>query len=444
MCNIAVVSYHTSPLARPGTRDSGGLNVYVRELSREMAKRGNTMDIFTRRTDAETPEIVRIDEGTRVITLAAGPLDADKTAQRRYLETFRKAVMDWAARNRAEYAIVHSHYWMSGWIGQTLADCWDAPHIVMFHTLAEAKNRHHLSEREPRYRIAGERTVAQGADRIVCASEGEREMLADLYGASKARVSVVPCGVDVDKFRPMDQLAAKLALGLDPDVPVLLFVGRIEPLKGIDVLIRAAAQLEGRFQLLVVGGDAKDETRTRDLKTLAEDIGVSGKVVFVDAVAHDKLPGVYNAADICVVPSYYESFGLVALEAMACGVPVIASRVGGLKETVQDGRTGYLVPWRCPEPQNEIFQPINNWFNPLACQSSFLAWGLRAARGRAWVVRLAGCLGRACRHRPRQSTTHWLSYWPKPAGGVRGHRRQALRQRIGHRRPDGHDRDPRG
>lgn len=364
MCNIAVVSYHTSPLARPGTRDSGGLNVYVRELSREMAKRGNTMDIFTRRTDTDTPGIVHIDGGTRVITLAAGPFEADKTAQRWYLETFRKAVMDWAEQGNREpgtgnlgdetrpltYDLVHSHYWMSGWVGQTLADCWDAPHVVMFHTLAEAKNRHHLSEREPRYRIAGERTVVQGADRIVCASDGEREMLAELYGASKARVSVVPCGVDVDKFRPMDTLAAKRALGLDPQVPVLLFVGRIEPLKGIDVLIRAASQLEGRFQLLVVGGDYKDDSRTSDLKQLAGDLGVSGKIVFVDAVAHDDLPDVYNAADICVVPSYYESFGLVALEAMSCGVPVIASRVGGLKETVQDGRTGYLVPWRCPEP----------------------------------------------------------------------------------------------
>ncbi len=354
MCKIAVISVHTSPLARPGTRDSGGLNVYVRELSREMAKRGHTMDIFTRRTDPATPEVTRIDEGTRVIQVAAGPLDADKAAQRRYLETFRKGAMAFAERQGwgggPHYDLVHSHYWMSGWVGQTLADCWSAPHVVMFHTLAEAKNRHHMSEREPRYRIAGERVVARGADRIICGSESERETLIDEYNVSPTRLSVVPCGVDVERFRPLDAVESRLSLGLDPDVPVLLFIGRIEPLKGIDVLIRAASQLDGKFQLLVVGGDEKDAMRTHELHVLAEEMGVEGKVVFGDAVPHDELPRYYSAASICVVPSYYESFGLVALEAMACGVPVIASRVGGLKETVQDGRTGYLIPWRCPEP----------------------------------------------------------------------------------------------
>jgi D-inositol-3-phosphate glycosyltransferase len=356
MCKIAVVSVHTSPLARPGTRDSGGLNVYVRELSREMAKRGHTIDIFTRRTDAATAEVTCFDDGTRVIQVAAGPLDAGKAAQRRHLETFRKGAMafvdrqGWGPDPQAGYDLVHSHYWLSGWVGQTLADCWNAPHVVMFHTLAEAKNRHHIGEREPRYRIAGERVVARGADRIICGSESERETLIDEYGVSPTRLSVVPCGVDVDRFRPLDAVQSRLALGLDPDVPVLLFIGRIEPLKGIDVLIRAASQLDGRFQLLVVGGDEKDAPRTGELQALARELGIAGKVVFADAVPHDELPRYYNAASVCIVPSYYESFGLVALEAMACGVPVIASRVGGLKETVQDGRTGYLIPWRCPEP----------------------------------------------------------------------------------------------
>jgi D-inositol-3-phosphate glycosyltransferase len=192
--------------------------------------------------------------------------------------------------------------------------------------------------------------VARGADRIICGSDSERETLIDEYGVSTTRLSVVPCGVDVDRFRPLDMVQSRIMLGLDPDVPVLLFIGRIEPLKGIDVLIRAVSQLDGKFQLLVVGGDEKDVMRTHELHVLAEEMGIAGKVVFGDAVPHGELPRYYSAASICVVPSYYESFGMVALEAMACGVPVIASRVGGLKETVQDGRTGYLIPWRCPEP----------------------------------------------------------------------------------------------
>jgi D-inositol-3-phosphate glycosyltransferase len=350
MCNIAVISVHTSPLALPGTRDSGGLNVYVRELSRQMAERGHRMDIFTRRTDSGSPEISVIDAATRVIQVHAGPYTADKYSQRRHLDTFRQGVMAFAESEGISYDLVHSHYWLSGWVGQALSDCWKAPHIVMFHTLAEAKNKHHMGEREPKYRIAGERAVARNADAIIAASESERTTLIEEYGVAPEAISVIPCGVDVDMFRPMDSRAARKSLGLDPKTPVLLFIGRIEPLKGIDVLVRAASQLDGKFQLLVVGGDEKDAQRLHDLHTLAENLDVLGKVVFADAVPHEELPTFYNAASVCVVPSYYESFGLVALEAMACGVPVIASRVGGLKETVRDGQTGYLVPWRCPEP----------------------------------------------------------------------------------------------
>jgi D-inositol-3-phosphate glycosyltransferase len=220
----------------------------------------------------------------------------------------------------------------------------------MFHTLGEVKNRHHLDEREPDYRIAGERVVAHGVDLVICASEGEKEMLGSLYGVPGSRVTVVPCGVDTDVFRPIDRAGVRKELGLPAKERIVLFVGRIEPLKGIDVLLRAVSHLDGRFRVLVIGGDGKDVARKAELAALAAELRIADKVTFLDAVPHGELPLYYNAADICVVPSYYESFGLVAVEAMACGVPVIASRVGGLKETVRDGQTGYLVPWLCPEP----------------------------------------------------------------------------------------------
>src|SRR4030067_306883 len=206
MCNIAVVSVHTSPLARPGTRDSGGMNVYIRELSRQLCRRAHTLDIFTRRTDHESPDVIEID---------------------------------------------------------------DLPPVTVFPTRGEAKTRSPLSEREPDARIAGERLVAQGADRVICASEGERRILIDNYGVSPQRAVQVPCGVETDHFRPMSRAGVRRRLGLPPDEPVLLYVGRIEPLKGIDILIRAAAQTEGRFRLLVVGGDSQDAERKDELRRAA-------------------------------------------------------------------------------------------------------------------------------------------------------------------------------
>lgn len=358
MCDIAIISVHTSPLARPGTRDSGGMNVYIRELSRQLCRRAHTMDIFTRRTDPDSPQIVEIDERTRVIQVQAGPFSAEKGSLQRYLPEFRSGLIRFQEEQGRSYDLIHSHYWLSAWVGQALKARWNVPHVIMFHTLGEAKNRAHLSEREPEYRIAGERLVAQGADRIICASEGERKLLIEQYGVSALQTVQVPCGVDTDHFRPLSRAAARRRLSLPADGPLVLYVGRIEPLKGIDILLRAAAEMEGRFSLLVVGGDSKDARRKAELERLAQEIGITERVFFQDAVSHERLPLYYNAADICVVPSYYESFGLVALEAMACGVPVVASRVGGLLETVRDGETGYLVPWRCPEPFAERLEML--------------------------------------------------------------------------------------
>ena len=352
MRRVAMISYHTSPLAPLGGSDTGGMNVYVRQLSRELGQRGFLVDVFTRRQDASTPEVIEDGENVRVVHLEAGPRrPVDKGRLHQYLDQFEENMIRFASAAGLTYDLLHSHYWLSGRVALRLQERWGLPHVTMFHTLGEVKNRARVTEHEAPLRIQVEHRLATQADRIVCASQHEKHLLARLYDADPERVAVVPCGVDLDLFRPQDKEAARRALGYR-DERIILFVGRIEPLKGIDILINAAAQLgeESDFHVLIVGGDRRSRQQVSHLQELASDLGIGERVCFLGAVDHEQLPLYYNAADVCVVPSYYESFGLVALEAMACGTPVVASRVGGLTGTVRDGETGYLISWRCPEP----------------------------------------------------------------------------------------------
>ncbi|MGB2695743.1 MAG: glycosyltransferase [Dehalococcoidia bacterium] len=361
MYRIAVLSYHTSPLAPLGGRETGGLNVYVRELARELAEGGHAVDVFTRRTDPDAPEVSFIGgserEGVpaaRVVHIDAGPTEpVEKEALPEHVEAFEQGVHDFARREDLTYDLLHSHYWLAGVAAEALKARWGVPHVAMFHTLGEVKNRARVTEQEPEPRIAAERLIAQHADRIVVASRDEQQLLARHYGADANRVSVVPCGVNLDVFHPVERDDARRQLGLRDDDRILLFVGRIEPLKGVDILLGAAARLEEMPDcfVLVVGGDNSAlGGEMAHLRSLASELGIAERVNFLGAVDHERLPLFYSAADVCVVPSFYESFGLVALEAMACGTPVVASRVGGLAGTVLDGETGYLIPWRCPEP----------------------------------------------------------------------------------------------
>ena len=249
-----------------------------------------------------------------------------------------------------------------------LADRWRRPHVAMFHTLGEVKNRARRDEREPQLRIDAERDIVAHADRLICATPHEKSFLVELYGAHADCVSVVPGGVDLERFSPAHPSAAhpsadraqlRRALGL-PSNPTALFVGRLEPLKGVDILIQAAglADVDPALHVVIVGGDATDTAERARLQGLARAAGVGDRVHFVDAVDRDTLAHYYRAADVCVVPSYYESFGLVAVEALACGTPVIATRVGGLQYTIRDGQTGHLISWRCPEPFAERLEAL--------------------------------------------------------------------------------------
>jgi D-inositol-3-phosphate glycosyltransferase len=367
---IAVISAHTSPLAALGGRETGGMNVYVRESAAELARLGYNVDIFTR-DDGSMPAIQYVswqseqgdslnDGGpraapvpeVRVIALEAGPrAPIEKEEQPEHLPGFLNALRAFREREGLRYGVIHSHYWMSGWIGRHLQRLWDIPHVAMFHTLGEVKRRARVEEVESGRRIEAERLIATTADRIVVASKHEKGLLARLYGAPDSRMAVIPCGVNLERFQPQDRATARAALDLPQDNGVVLFVGRLEPLKGLEILIDAVAELEDTTpELVIVGGDERARTYIDALRAHAEMLGLGSRTHFVGAVSQDALPSYYSAADVCVVPSYYESFGLVALEAMACGTPVIASRVGGLTGTVRDGESGYLIPWRCPQP----------------------------------------------------------------------------------------------
>ncbi len=401
---IAQVSAHTSPLAPLGGRETGGMNVYVLELSRELARLGYEVDIFTRR-DGDLPRVEQVAANLRLVRLDAGPAEpVEKEEIVACLPEFARDMRRFTHGEGRGYDIIHSHYWQSAWAARAIARHLRVPHVVMFHTLGEVKNRARISEQEPARRIRHERAIARRADAIVTASDHERQLLSRYYGAKEEQMHTIPCGVDIGLFRPRDQKASRRQLGLELDSPVLLWVGRIEKLKGVDILIQALAELDERdFTLLVVGGDERAGGLKAELQSQAAEAGLAANVRFVGAVPHDELPVYYSAADVCVVPSYYESFGLVAVEAMACGTPVVASRVGGLVSTVIDGVTGYLIPWRCPGPFAEKLEVLLH--NP-ELRANFSAAARRSVERFRWesvALRVAGVYDQVLvEHRARE------------------------------------------
>ncbi len=343
-----MITVHGCPLARLGEKDAGGMNVYVRELSKGLGRLGVDVDVFTRCQTFGQTAITQIGPGVRVIHLEAGePRWIPKNELYTFLPQFLSHLDDFRRSENIHYDIVHAHYWLSGWVGARLRRMWGVPLVQMFHTLGLLKNTVARSnaEMEPALRIQGERDAVTAADRLIAANPIEYGHLVDLYGADPHKIRIVPCGVDLDLFRPIPQQEARTRLGLD-DGQYVLFVGRLEALKGTDVLIEAMSLLarrESKARLLIAGGNLDGDEAQR-LRALVQDKHLTETVRFLGAVDQHDLPYYYSAADLCAMPSFYESFGMVAIEAMACGAPVVASRAGGLQFTVRDDKTGYLVP----------------------------------------------------------------------------------------------------
>jgi len=356
---IAMLSAHSCPVGKLGTKDTGGMSVYIRELACELGKLGHSVDIYTRVHDPKDREIYELGRNARLIHLRAGEdEEIHKLEVYSHLPDFAGNLESFRNHSNLRYDLIFSHYWLSALAGADLQQWWDVPHITMFHTLGAVKNAvkeeaySALGEDEPALRIEAERDLVQRCHRIIASTETGREELVRYYGASSEKISVVPCGVNLEQFKPLDKAQARRHLGFAcPEGSrrnhdkIALFVGRMDPLKGIDKLMKALPHLGDirGLRLVVIGGDEHNGHEIEQLRQLARDLKVEDSVSFLGLVKHEQLPYYYSAADICVVPSYHESFGLVALESLACGTPVVATDVGNHRYVIHEGETGYVI-----------------------------------------------------------------------------------------------------
>jgi D-inositol-3-phosphate glycosyltransferase len=348
---IAMLSAHSCPVGDLGAKDTGGMSVYIRELAGELGKQGNFVDVYTRIHDPNDPVLEDLGEQARLIHLRAGKeARIDKMKVYSSLPEFISNLESYWKGHDLRYDIVFCHYWLSGLVGDHLRRKWRIPLVMMYHTLGAVKNAIGIGEKEPELRIASERESIRECQRILVPTEREKQNIIRYYGALPNKIGIAPCGVNLELFRPVDRIAAREKLGV-ADKKILLFVGRIDPVKGIDQLIRTMTYLRPvkGHHLIIIGGDENSRRELEKLKRLSEELKIQDSVTFHGMVRHDQLPYYYSAADVCIVPSYYESFGLVALESLACGTPIVAADVGDLKNFIRQEETGFVVADNAPE-----------------------------------------------------------------------------------------------
>ena len=349
---ILIISYHTCPENKLGSKDSGGLNIYLHEISNELGTRGHSVDIFTREHDIRDPLEIEINNNSKVIHLNAGDLAEEKHQMHNYIDLFTSNLINYIDEQNLQYDLIYSNYWMSGIVGELISEKLKIPHIITFHTMGLTKRAVNYLENESDFRIENELDLIKKSDAIVVPTQQEKENLILNY-KSENNIYIVSPGVDLEKFKSKNKFESREKLGLSQTTKILLSVGRLEPIKGYDVLINALSFLnisdDFDVRLLIIGGDSKSQNELERLNSLKLKHGLSNQVNFLGAIDHDELPIYLSAADVFVMPSAYETFGIAALEASACNLPVIAPQVGGLKSVVKHGQTGFLSVNKSPE-----------------------------------------------------------------------------------------------
>ena len=356
-------SIHSSPIGELGTKNTGGMSVYIRELARQLGTRGHCVDIYTRLNGSKHNQIIDLYDNVRLIHLSAGNNGyVNKLALYYYLSDFFRALERFKQQEGLRYDLIHSHYWLSGRLGNWLKDLWNVPHLVMFHTLGTVKNNAGVADHEPDLRIATEKKLTRTCERILAPTEREKDNLKTYYNTPSEKIGVASCGVNLDLFQPMDRSVARQRLGFGDNESIVLYVGRFDPIKGIDRLLGAVAHLQGhrRLRLVIIGGDGPDTPEYQKLQTMTRKLGIQDRVTFVGRIEQNHLPPYYSAADVLAVPSYYESFGLVGLESLACGTPVVATEVGAMRSILRDGKTGQIVTHANPRSLAKAIEPFIN------------------------------------------------------------------------------------